>query len=61
MKKFTFMLLAAFIAVTAMAAGPQKREKTLNANAVVTSSVKQVTPKTKAVKVAATVCGRPRL
>lgn len=26
MKKFTFMLLAAFIAVTAMAAGPQKRD-----------------------------------
>lgn len=58
MKKFTFMLLAAFIAVTAMAAGPQKREKTLNANAVVTSSVKQVTPKTKAVKVAATVADK---
>ncbi|MBR5395023.1 MAG: choice-of-anchor J domain-containing protein [Bacteroidaceae bacterium] len=58
MKKFTFMLLAAFIAVTAMAAGPQKREKTLNANAVVTSSVKQVTPKTKAVKVETPVANK---
>ena len=56
MKKFTFMLLATFIAIAAMAAGPEKRGMlTLNTNAVVTSSVKQVTPKAKAVKVQAPV------
>lgn len=55
MKKFTFMLLAAFIAVTAMAAGPEKRGmQALKANAV-TSVTKQVTPKAKAVKVEAPV------
>ena len=56
MKKFTFMLLATFIAVAAMAAGLEKRGmKALNTNAVMTSSVKQVTPKTKAVKVQAPI------
>ena len=56
MKKFTFMLLAAFIAVTAMAAGPQKRGNVaLNANAVVTNSVKKAAPKAQAVKVQAPV------
>ncbi len=56
MKKFTFMLLAAFIAVAAMAAGPEKRGgQALNATAVMTSVTKQATPKTKAVKVQAPV------
>lgn len=50
MKKFTFMLLAAFIAVTAMATGLEKRQA-LNLNSVATTSVKQVTPKAKAAKV----------
>jgi len=56
MKKFTFMLLTAFIAVAAMAAGPEKRGmQALKANAVMTSVTKQVTPKAKAVKVEAPV------
>ena len=56
MKKFTFMLLTAFIAVAAMAAGPEKRGmQELKANAVMTSVTKQVTPKAKAVKVEAPV------
>ena len=46
MKKFTSMLMAAFIAVAAMAAGPEKRGmQALNANAAVTSVAKQTTPK----------------
>ena len=49
MKKFTFMLMAAFIAVAAFAAGPEKRGmQALNPGSVMTSSVKQVTPKSKA-------------
>ena len=52
MKKFTTMLMAAFIAVAAMAAGPEKRGmQALNANAAVTSVAKQTTPKAKAVRV----------
>ena len=59
MKKFTFMLLAAFIAVAAMAAGPEKRGmQALKANAVLTSSAKQVTPMAKAVKVQAPVADK---
>ena len=54
MKKFTSMLMAAFIAVAAMAAGPEKRGmQALNANAAVTSVAKQTTPKAKAVRVQA--------
>lgn len=51
MKKITFMLMTAFIAVAAMAAGPLKRGmQTLDANVVTVSQVKQKTPKAKAVR-----------
>lgn len=43
MKKFTFMMLAAFIAVATMAAGPDKRDmKPLDRAAVVASQAKQL-------------------
>lgn len=50
MKKFTLMLMAAFIAVTAMATGFEKRQA-LNLNPVAKTSVKQVTPKAQPAKV----------
>lgn len=63
MKKFTFMLLAAFIAVAAMAAGPEKRgSQALNATAVMTSPVMQKALKAQAFhKVQAPVANKIKL
>lgn len=55
MKKFTFMLLTAFIAVAAMAASPEKRVmKPLDKAAVMTSSAKQAMPVAKGISRQAT-------
>lgn len=50
MKKFTFMLLSAFIAVAAFAAAPQKRVTQLQKANALTISSKQLAPKAKAVR-----------
>lgn len=61
MKKFTFMLMAAFIAVAAFAAGPEKRDlKALNTAAVVKSLAKKQLPIANAVSRQSSVRKAPR-
>lgn len=61
MKKFTLMLMAAFIAVAAFAAGPEKRDlKALNTAAVVKSLAKKQLPIANAVSRQSSVRKAPR-